>query len=82
MLLWVQNKAYNWHNLTQEIQPPPVTDAYFSILDISNGSYEIEQWDTLTGEITQRQEISAYKNRMEVDLPDFTTDLAFKIRKK
>ena len=82
MLFWIQNKEYNWYNLAQkETGPAPIVGTYFSISDIEDGGYEIQWHDTFTGGVISRERKEASGGKMTVEVPDFSKDIACRIKK-
>jgi len=50
--LWLQNKEYTWYNVVVNgITPTPISAAQITIPNMNAGDYNIEWWDTYTGEI-------------------------------
>lgn len=81
MLLWIQNKDYNWKDMKMGPGKSRISGASFKILDVKNGNYDIEWWDTFKGRIILRNSIAAANGEMVVNIPHFTKDIACKIRK-
>lgn len=82
ILIWIQNKDFNWRSMTKDIEPSTITDASFTIQDIKNGAYEMEWWDTFKGDIIFREGAYVENNMMLISIPYFSKDLACKIRKR
>jgi len=81
MLFWIQNKDSNWKNVFEGIKPKAIKDSYFDVLDIDNGIYGVEWWDTYSGKIIKREEIEAVENVLRLEVPRFLRDIACKIKK-
>ena len=81
ILLWIQNKDYNWQNSREGIEPRTISGASFSVQDVEDGAYSIEWWDTFKGSVTSRKKITAIDNALRITLPDFSRDLACKIKR-
>lgn len=82
MLFWIQNKAYNWFDVAQmKIEPEGIKESYFSLSDIEDGAYEILWYDTFTGVVTSREKIEALNGRSAIKVPDFSKDIACRIKK-
>ncbi|MFH0763412.1 MAG: DUF5060 domain-containing protein [Candidatus Omnitrophota bacterium] len=79
MLLWAQNKGYNFRDVKNGIQPEPIKEASFKIKDTKDGAYTIEWWDTFEGKIFKRENVSAKHNELKVYIPEFVNDIACKI---
>jgi hypothetical protein len=82
MLFWVQNKDYNWRNLYKGIKPSKIIDTSFTVKNVENAMYDIEWWDTFRGEIISREEAKAKRAVLHVKVPEFSKDIACKIRKR
>jgi len=81
MLFWVQNKEYNWRDVRKGLTPSTIKGASFKVKGVENGAYHIEWWDTFEGKVLLSQNINAKDNVMNISVPDFSKDLACKIRK-
>jgi len=81
ILLWIQNKQNGPHNAIKGVEPNPVTNASFMLKNIENGRYKVEWWDTYEGKITSQDTITADNNMVRIDIPDFSKDIACKVRK-
>lgn len=82
MLVWLQNKEYNWKNDKKGMAPSPVSGAYFSVLDMPDGEYDIEWWDTFKGERLSSAAVKSENKELLLTVPEFTKDIACKIRKR
>ena len=82
MLFWVQNKEFNWKNTFNNIEPKPVRGAFFEVTDISDGEYTVELWDTFKGKVLSEKNIETRDGRLRIELPEFSRDLAYKVRAK
>jgi hypothetical protein len=51
------------------------------LTDFADGSYRIEYWDTLRGVIISSQQQNAQGHRLLLNIPSFSNDIAFKIKK-
>ena len=81
ILVWVENKEYNWKNDVKGIQPSPIKGVSVSIPDIEMGVYAVEWWDTFSGKIMAHEIQKAKDDALCVSLPEFTKDIACKIRR-
>lgn len=81
MLLWIHNKGYNFKDIKNGIQPETITGASFKIMGLESGEYKIEWWDTFSGKVISRQNISGADQALSIDIPDFSKDIACKIRR-
>ncbi|MEW5758270.1 MAG: hypothetical protein AB1755_02195 [Candidatus Omnitrophota bacterium] len=81
IIIWVRNKEFNWKNDIKGVKPISIDNASFTILDIEDGSYSIEWWDTFEGEIFLRDNIFADDGKLNILIPSFSKDCACKIKK-
>ncbi|MFQ5952419.1 MAG: cellulase family glycosylhydrolase [Candidatus Omnitrophota bacterium] len=81
MIFWVQNKDFNWRNTFKGKAPEPIKNSYFNTHVIEDGSYLIERWDTFTGKVVSKIKADSKNGILRVELPEFSKDSAFKIRK-
>ena len=81
ILLWIQNKAYNWHDFKKDTVLSPIKGASFDLVDVEDGIYNIEWWDTVEGKITFQEKIEGKNNTIHLTIPSFSKDLACKIKK-
>ncbi|MBN1353304.1 MAG: cellulase family glycosylhydrolase, partial [Candidatus Omnitrophica bacterium] len=81
ILLWIQNKDYNYKKIRKGTTFPSIENASFSIHDIENGDYRIEWWDTVKGGMFSVKKIKAEKEKLYIAVPPFSKDLACKIIK-
>lgn len=79
MLVWAQNKEYNWQNDIRCIKPSVIKGAGFSVLETENGAYNLEWWDTYEGKLIAREIVTAQNGQLPITLPEFSKDIACKI---
>jgi len=82
MLIWIQNKEYTWYNMRNKREPGPIAGASFSIMNVDDGNYAIEWWDTFKGSVFLRASARADAHVLKVSVPDFNKDMACKIIKQ
>ena len=58
----------------------PYQAASLDLKDIPDGEYTAEFWDPLTGDIVANSSVSVTDGNAHVVLPDFTQDIACKMR--
>ncbi|MDX2078960.1 MAG: DUF5060 domain-containing protein [bacterium] len=92
-LLWVVSDDYsdaylerqyrqNLRNQAQnplDIAFPIVTGAKITLINLMEGDYTVEWWDTFTGEIIQTERVTIGADGITLPVPDFDRDLALKI---
>ncbi|MFA6141846.1 MAG: DUF5060 domain-containing protein [Candidatus Omnitrophota bacterium] len=81
MLIWIQNKAYNWKDINNGIKPDTIEGAYFKIAEIDSGSYKIEWWNTFEGKIIKSGSVDSKNGELDIRIPAFDKDIACKIIK-
>ncbi|OPZ64929.1 MAG: hypothetical protein BWY84_00564 [Candidatus Aerophobetes bacterium ADurb.Bin490] len=74
--IWYKHKNYTWENTPAD----KVEGAYFDVPDLRPGRYVIEFFDTYTGEITGKKQAIKHEEDLRIDLPEFYTDGAIKIK--
>ena len=79
ILMWIQNKSYNWKNARNGIAPSVVKGARAEIEDVRNGNYTVEWWDTFTGNMVSKHGAAGEDGRIRLDIPEFDRDIACKI---
>ncbi len=80
-LLWIHNKGRNWYNNYKELEVAPIRDAKFDILEVPDGQYRVEWWDTHKGAITRTEEIQSEEGRLTISVPELSSDISCKILK-
>ncbi len=80
-IVWFQNKDNNWYNNYKRIEIKPLKDISLNLLNMSDGYYNIEWWDTYKGEIIYRERVISKNGCLAINIPELTTDIAAKINK-
>jgi hypothetical protein len=62
------------------IEFPEIAESQLIVSSLDAGTYTVEIWNTLTGEIIDTQSIEAVDGSIQIDIPAFNRDLALKIR--
>lgn len=60
-------------------EPPFIKNALVRINGLAEGKYKIEFWDTWKGQIIETKEVKSDEDGIDVELPSFKRDMAFKI---
>ena len=81
VLLWIQNIESNWYTNSLKKAPEPQEDFYFNVLDLPEGTYTLEWWDTWEGKITNQTEAVVTGGKLPIEISELTTDIAVKISK-
>lgn len=93
-LLWVVSSGYDERRFMREytrnlrngindpfaVEYPLVENAILTVGGLTLGAYSIEIWDPQTGTIIETRDAQADDGTLIVELPPFSTDLAFKIK--
>jgi hypothetical protein len=80
MLFWIQNKGSNWKNDKANKELKPIKGSYFDVLDIKDGVYKVELWDTYKGVPISKESVRSENGTLRVTLPEFSRDMACKVR--
>lgn len=81
ILLWFQNKDYSYYCMKKNRTLNEFKNAYITVTDIANGNYKIEWWDTYKGELLFKNDINVEGNTTNIEIPQFTKDIACKLIK-
>ncbi len=81
-LLWLQNTQHTWVNAVRGIKPSPLRDGKLTLLEVADGSYQVEWWDTYQGRPTATAQAQARGGQMTLAVPPVDRDLACKIRRE
>ncbi len=82
-LLWVQNRENTWWNLAHGVSPAPCGAAEIELRGITPGDYDIEQWDTRAGAVTDVVSSTSADGTLVITTPaGLTSDVAYKIRRR
>jgi hypothetical protein len=77
-MLWVQSMHYTWWNVIHGAKLSPVR-ASITLGEVENRTYEIEWWNTETGETTARAEATGCNQRLCIETPEIHKDAAAKL---
>ncbi|NQU95615.1 MAG: cellulase family glycosylhydrolase [Candidatus Omnitrophica bacterium] len=78
-IFWIQNKESNWYNSYKGIKPQEVKGATLEVLDLPNGEYSIEWWDTWKARPLYREKAVSSGKGMAIKVPSFEKDVALRI---
>jgi len=74
-LVWLQNIQ----SIESSAEPIQLTGVILTVHNLSTGTYDIEYWNTWTGTIMSQTQL-ANTSSLSVPIPNFTRDLAVKIK--
>ena len=82
-LLWIQNRAHTWVNVTKgDFDGTPVADALVTLDGFAPGEWRVELWDTREGRVTDSQNHAVEDDgRIELALPPIARDIAYRMHK-
>jgi len=77
--IWIDNSKHTWKNVVDGVKIDSIT-ATVTIPDMAVGEYEVEWWDTGTGEIISTETLSTDADgNLTLTVTDLSTDIAVKI---
>jgi hypothetical protein len=79
VLLWAHNTSHTPEVLALGVEPSPVTGVRVRLIDLDDGEYRIEEWDTATGERGNARIQTCRNGALDVSLPAVATDVAMKV---
>ena len=74
-LVWLQNNQ----SIESSAEPAQLTGITLTVNNLSTGTYDIEYWNTWTGTIMSQMQLTN-AGSLSVPIPNFTRDLAVKIK--
>ncbi|MFH1784298.1 MAG: DUF5060 domain-containing protein [bacterium] len=80
-IVWCKNRQSTAENYLEKFKLNPIKGGKIRVLNLNKGNYEIEYWDTYKGKIFKRRKVRSKGSTITLDLPDFTTDIACKVRR-
>jgi len=81
-LIWLRDQESNWFNDAGGKDPAPIEGLECTLLDLPDGDYEIEWWDTRQGVATAVTHSTAEDGRLVLRAPKFLRDIAGKVRRR
>ncbi|MDD4891112.1 MAG: hypothetical protein PHU85_14415 [Phycisphaerae bacterium] len=79
-LIWVQSLRFTWWNVIHGARLSPIGGAWLTLEGVEPGGYELEWWNTETGEITATSRATAAGATLRFELPAISKDVALKVR--
>lgn len=81
VLLWIHNRQSTWRTDFDGKQPAEVKGAQVTVPVPAAGAWEVQWWDTATGQIISTQQATAAEGKLSLTVPDFARDLAARVEK-
>jgi hypothetical protein len=80
---WVRRAGRTWQSvIVDKVKLAPTEPSYLNISGLASGVWELELWNTTTGDIEKRIPVVVKATgRVDIPLPAIATDLAFKLRR-
>jgi len=80
--LWISNsQATWWKMLVEKTVPGEIKGAFVDIRGMEPGAYQIQWYDTYSAKIIKQEQIQSSESLVHLIIPDFSRDIACKIRK-
>lgn len=76
--LWIDNVKSNWKNVVDGVAIPP-TNGTVTISGLKDGNYTVEHWDTSSGLINSKEELSSSGGALALTVSNLASDEAVKI---
>ena len=78
-MVWVQNKEHTWWSVVNNKTIETLESVDFEIVGFQNGTYNVEWWNTYTGEVVKTESIQAVGGRIALYVENLDKDVAIKI---
>jgi hypothetical protein len=81
--LWLFHRAASWRaTVTEQRSPPELSEVALDLRELAEGGYQVEWWDTRTGEVLKTDLRESRGRVMRLHAPAFSRDVAAKVRPK
>lgn len=80
-LVWLLDRDHDWPNGAMEAEPDPLKDATVTLLDMANGRWSVEWWDTIEGRQVAAAQATVSNGALRLEPPPFRVDIAARLRK-
>lgn len=81
-LVWLHDQNSNWFSDSQGLKPEKVTGLDCDLLDVPEGDYVVQWWDTWKGEPIAKAKAKCNQGRLALKPPAFERDIAAKLWKE
>jgi len=80
---WIRRAGRTWQAaIVDKAKFAPSEPAYLNIAGLASGTWTLELWNTVTGDIERRVPVVVKASgRVDIPIPPIATDLAFKLRR-
>jgi hypothetical protein len=75
-VLWLHNRESTWRTDYDGRKPTTLTGLTASVPVRTDGSWQIEWWNTWTGEVIRRVRVRSQSGKLELAVPDLERDIA------
>ncbi|MCS7254373.1 MAG: hypothetical protein RMK18_11545 [Armatimonadota bacterium] len=80
--IWLFNSDTSWHKLiVEKVAPSPIKGAILELRGLVPATYQIQWWDTYEGEVIRISKVTAKKDELLINVPEFITNIACKIER-
>ncbi|MGC8643607.1 MAG: hypothetical protein ACP5XB_27430 [Isosphaeraceae bacterium] len=80
LLLWFHNQESTWRT-EYDGKKPSLLRALRARVPATSGTWQVAWWNTSTGEIIRRDQVSARNGELTVTIPDFSSDIAARVER-
>jgi len=81
-LVWLLDRNFDWPDGAMTAEPAPMTGADVALTGLTDGSWEIEWWDSLAGKRVVTQEATVTGGSLRLKPPAFQVDIAARAKRK
>lgn len=81
-LVWILDRGSDWPDGAMEANPKPVVDAIVTLQGMSDGTWQVSWWDTLTGKEVASGEAKATGGSLKIEAPSFQADIAARLKRR
>jgi hypothetical protein len=81
-IVWFQDKQSTWKTVLDKVPPREMVGLRAELAGLAAGEFQVEWWNTYTGEVFRRTAATATSNRLVLMVPGFTRDVAAVIRRQ
>lgn len=75
-VLWLHNRESTWRTDYDGRTPTTLTGLTASLPVRTDGSWQVEWWNTWTGEVVRRERVRSQAGKLELAVPDLERDIA------